>query len=67
MEEKPSPRPFDLMSMGLASAIMIGGGLGIGLGIDDWLHSSPIATLIGLAFGVVAAVGSTVRQVRRYM
>jgi len=67
MEEKPSPRAFDLMAMGLASALMIGGGLGIGLGIDAWLHSSPIATLIGLAFGVVAAVGSTVRQIRRYL
>ncbi len=55
------------MSMGLASALMIAGGLGIGLGIDAWLHSSPIATLIGLAFGIFAAVGATVRQVRRYM
>lgn len=67
MEDKPSPRIFDLMTMGLASALMIGGGLGIGIGIDDWLHSSPIATFIGLAFGIVAAIGATVRQVRRYL
>jgi F0F1-type ATP synthase assembly protein I len=66
-EEKPSPRLFDLMTMGLASALMVGGGLGIGLGIDDWLHSSPVGTLLGLAFGVVAAVGATVRQLRRYL
>ncbi len=67
MEEKPSPRLFDLMAMGIASAIMIGVGVGVGVGIDDWLHSSPLATLCGLAFGVVAAVGNTVYQVRRFL
>jgi F0F1-type ATP synthase assembly protein I len=67
MDEKPSPRLWDLFSMGLASALMIGVGLGIGIGIDDWLHSSPIGTLCGLAFGIVAAIGSTVKQVRRYL
>lgn len=67
MEEKPSPRLFDLMAMGIASAIMIGIGIGAGVGIDDWLNSSPIATLCGLAFGVVAAVGNTVYRVRRIL
>jgi F0F1-type ATP synthase assembly protein I len=46
---------------------MVGGGLGIGIGIDDWLHSSPVATFLGLALGVVAAIGATVRQARRYL
>lgn len=55
------------MAMGLASALMIGVGTGIGVGIDDWLHSSPAATFAGLTFGVVAAVGNTVYQVRRYL
>jgi F0F1-type ATP synthase assembly protein I len=67
VEDKPPPRVFDLLAIGLASAIMIGGALGIGLAIDAWLHSSPIATLIGLTVGIVAAVGSTVRQVRRFL
>jgi F0F1-type ATP synthase assembly protein I len=67
VEEKPSPRLFDLMAMGLSSALMIGLGLGIGVGIDDWLHTSPIATVAGLAFGVVAAVGATVHQIRRFL
>ena len=57
MEEKPSPGVFDLLTMGMASALMIGAGLGIGLAIDDWLHSSPIATLVGLAVGITAAIG----------
>jgi F0F1-type ATP synthase assembly protein I len=67
VEEKPAPGTFDLMSMGLSSALMIGGGLGIGLGIDDWLHSSPIATLLGLAFGIACAIGSTVHKVRKFL
>ena len=67
MEEKPPPRVFDLLAIGLASALMIGIALGLGLVIDAWLRSSPIATLIGLAFGIVAAVGSTVRQIRRFL
>ncbi len=67
MEEKPSPRVFDLLSIGLASALMIGIGLGVGVGIDAWLNSSPIATFVGLVVGITAAVGSTVRQVRRFL
>jgi F0F1-type ATP synthase assembly protein I len=67
VEEKPQPRVFDLMTIGLASALMIGLALGIGVAIDAWLHTSPIATLIGLAFGIVAAVGSTVHQVRKFL
>jgi F0F1-type ATP synthase assembly protein I len=67
VEDKPSPGIFDLLAMGLASALMIGIGLGAGVGIDDWLNSSPIATFIGLAVGITAAVGSTVRQVRRFL
>jgi len=55
------------MAIGVASALMIGGGLGIGLAVDAWLHSSPVGTLLGLAFGIVAAVGSTVKQIRRLM
>jgi F0F1-type ATP synthase assembly protein I len=67
VEEKPSPRPFDLMAMGLSSALMIGIGLGLGVVIDDWLHSSPIATILGLVFGITAAVTSTVHQVRKFL
>jgi hypothetical protein len=67
VDDKPPPRIFDLLTIGLASALMIGGGLAAGLGIDAWLHSSPVATLIGLVVGIVSAVGATVRQVRRLL
>ncbi len=67
MPEKPTPGIFDLMTMGLASALMIAVGLGAGLGIDAWAHSSPWATIGGLLFGVVGAIGSTVRQARKFL
>jgi F0F1-type ATP synthase assembly protein I len=55
------------MTIGLASALMIGLALGIGLAVDAWLHTSPIGTLIGLALGIAAAVGSTVHQIRKLL
>ncbi|HXW35848.1 MAG TPA: AtpZ/AtpI family protein [Acidimicrobiales bacterium] len=67
MDDKPAPTWLDLMSLGLASAVMIGVGLGVGVLIDSWLNSSPIATVIGLFVGVVCAIGATVHQVRRFM
>jgi hypothetical protein len=67
VEDKRSPNWLDLMAMGLASAIMIGVGLGVGVWVDSTLGSSPIATFIGLAFGIACAVGSTVHQVKKFL
>ncbi len=64
---KPSPGLFDLLAMGLASALMVGIGLAAGLGIDVWLHSEPIGVICGLVVGLAAAVASTVHQVRNYL
>ncbi len=67
MEEKPSPGIFDLMTMGVASAAMIGVATGAGVALDDWLHTSPLVTLVGLAFGLVAGIGNIVFQIRKYL
>ncbi|HLX88357.1 MAG TPA: AtpZ/AtpI family protein [Acidimicrobiales bacterium] len=67
MDEKPSPGIFDLMTMGVSSAAMVGVATAIGFAIDDWLHSSPAATLAGLAFGLVAGVANMVVHIRRYL
>ena len=67
MEEKPPPRVFDLMAIGMTTALMIGIPLGLGVAVDAWLNSSPIGTLIGLVLGITAAVGSTVRQLKRLL
>ena len=55
------------MTMGVSSAAMIGVATAIGVGIDDWLHSSPAATLAGLAFGLVAGIANMVVHIRRYL
>jgi F0F1-type ATP synthase assembly protein I len=55
------------MTIGLASALMIGIALGVGRAIDAWLHTSPIGTLIGLAVGITSAVGATVHQIRKLL
>ena len=45
-----------LGAMGLELAVTVVAGLFIGLKVDEWLPSSPIALLIGLLLGVVAAI-----------
>jgi F0F1-type ATP synthase assembly protein I len=67
VEEKPTPGAFDLMALGLTMALLIGAGLGLGLLVDDWLHSSPVATFIGLGLGVTFAVIAVVEQARKYL
>jgi F0F1-type ATP synthase assembly protein I len=60
-----SPSMFDLLSMGIASAVCIGLGLGAGLLLDSLLHTSPALTFVGLFLGVGAAIVLTVRQVKK--
>ncbi|MGH9300525.1 MAG: hypothetical protein ACRD0I_00905 [Acidimicrobiales bacterium] len=67
MDEKPSPRLFDLLSMGMASALSVGGGVGLGFLVDDWMGTSPAGTFCGLGLGVLMAVATTVRQARKYL
>lgn len=51
--------------MGVASALCLILGGGIGVGIDALANSSPLWTFVGLGFGVVCAVLVTVAQVRK--
>ena len=53
--------------MGLASALSVGGGVGIGFLLDDWLGSTPVLTFVGLAGGVALAIALTVREARKYL
>lgn len=64
---KPSPSPIDLMTLGLTMAILVGGFLALGILVDDWLGSSPIATFVGLALGVVFAGAALWERARRYL
>jgi len=63
----PAPSIIDFLTMGVASALCLVLGGGIGYGIDALTGTSPILTFVGLAFGVVAAVLVTVTQVRKYL
>jgi F0F1-type ATP synthase assembly protein I len=65
--QKPSPGLLDLLAMGLSSALFIAAGVVSGVLLDDWVHTSPVFSFLGLALGVVAAIASTVRQVRKYL
>jgi hypothetical protein len=60
-----APGIIDFLSMGVASALCLILGGGVGVGIDALTHSSPLWTFVGLGFGVVSAVLVTVAQVRK--
>lgn len=66
-EPRSAPGIIDFLSMGVASALCLILGGGIGVGIDALAHTSPLWTFVGLGFGVVCAVGVTVSQVRKYL
>ncbi len=63
----PTPSIIDFLTMGVASALCLVLGGGIGYGIDALAGTSPILTFVGLAFGVVSAVLVTITLVRRYL
>ncbi len=55
------------MALGMTMALLVGAGLGLGLLVDSWLHSSPIGTLVGLALGVVFAGLALWQKARMYL
>ena len=65
--EQGSPGAFDLMALGLTMALLVGGGGGLGLLVDDWLGTSPWATFVGLALGIAFAGLALWQQARRYL
>jgi ATP synthase protein I len=52
----PSPNWGIAFDLGLRLGISVILGLGGGLLLDGWLHTSPIFTLIGMVFGIGAAM-----------
>jgi F0F1-type ATP synthase assembly protein I len=55
------------MTLGMTMAILVGGGLGLGLLVDDWLGSSPVGTLVGLAVGVALAAAALWQRAKQYL
>jgi F0F1-type ATP synthase assembly protein I len=66
-ESPVSPGAIELLTLGLAGALSLVAGGGLGYLIDDWVGTSPVFTLLGLAFGIVVAVLMTINRVRRYL
>ena len=62
-----SPGAIAFLTLGLTIALSLVAGAGLGALIDALAHTAPLFTLIGLVFGVVVAVASTVSTVRRYL
>ena len=52
----PSPNWGIAFDLGLRLGISIILGLGAGILLDGWLHTSPIFTLIGMVLGFAAAM-----------
>ncbi len=61
------PGAIELLTLGIAAAVTLAAGGGLGYLIDGWAGTSPIFTLVGLAGGIVAAVLLTVTRVRKYL
>jgi ATP synthase protein I len=53
-------------AVGLEIVISLGVGYLAGWGLDRWLHTAPWLSIVGLAFGVAAAVRTLVRVVKDY-
>ena len=61
------PGAVAFLSMGLTAAVCVGIGLGLGILVDDALHTAPAFLLVGLALGLATAAMSVVKQIRTYL
>ncbi|MEP7081470.1 MAG: AtpZ/AtpI family protein [Chloroflexota bacterium] len=52
----PAPNWGLGLDLGIRLGVSVAVGLGGGLLVDNWLHTSPIATLIGMVLGIGAAM-----------
>jgi F0F1-type ATP synthase assembly protein I len=44
------------LDLGVRLGLSVVVGLGVGLLVDGWLHTSPVFTLVGIVLGVAAAM-----------
>jgi len=64
---KPLPGALAFVGLGTTVAGCVAVGVGAGIALDAWLHTSPVLLIVGLLLGVAAAVASVRAQVRRYL
>lgn len=63
----PVPGAIELLTLGIAVAVVVVGFGGLGYLADDWAGTSPALTLVGLAVGITTAVLLTIARVRKYL
>jgi len=66
-EPKLEPGAVAFLTMGVAAALCVVIGGGLGYVIDRGAGTSPLFTLIGLGFGLVTAVVMAVARIREYL
>ena len=66
-DRRLSPGAVAFLGLGIAVGLCLAVTIGAGLVLDAWLHSAPVALLIGLTTGIVVAVAMAVTTIRRYL
>ncbi len=64
---KPLPGAAAFLGMGLSAAVCVAVGVFLGVWGDSTWHTSPLCLMIGLALGLLAAVGLVVTQIKEYL
>ena len=58
---------IDLISMGVTTALLVVGGMGLGYLAGSTFHSNVPGLFVGLFVGLVCAVGASVRSMRKFL
>jgi len=66
MPNSEPPGLWRLVGMGTTMAILVAGGLLLGLFVDSRVHTTPAFTLVGLAVGIVATCFYGYKMFRRF-
>jgi F0F1-type ATP synthase assembly protein I len=64
---RPSFTLGTLAGLGLANAISLAVGLGLGHLLDGWLGTAPLMVLLGMTLGLVLGIVGSVLEIRRYL
>ncbi len=66
-DRRLSPGATAFLGLGISMALCVAVTVGVGLWLDAVTHDTPVFLLVGLAVGIVAAVGMAVATVRKYL
>lgn len=67
MEQRRGPDLLTLLNFGLATAVCLVAGLGLGWAVDLALDTLPVFLLAGLSLGIIAACLYIYHQIRSFL